>query len=227
MSGGSRRVLRLRPALAWAGLAVALVVPIAVAATSPLLVWREPIYIAGGLAGVIALALLLVQPLLAGGLLPGLSIRHARGLHAWVGAGVVAAVIAHVAALWVTSPPDVIDALLFQSPTPFAPWGVVAMLAVFATALLALLRRRLRLRLWRLCHIALAVVIVIGSVVHTLLIDGTMGEASKLVLCALVLGAAAKLVIDQRALLGLPWLSVRARRAPTAARAPLPPPPRA
>jgi hypothetical protein len=227
VSGNAPRIMLPRPLLIWAALAAALIVPIAVAATSPLLAWREPIYIAAGLAGVIALALLLLQPLLAGGLLPGLSMRRGRGLHAWVGAGVVAAVIVHVAALWVTSPPDVIDALLFRSPTPFAPWGVVAMVAVFATALLATLRARLRLKLWRLCHIGLAVVIVVGSVVHTLLIDGTMGQVSKLMLCALVLGAAAKLIIDQRALLSLPGLAGRLRRAPTAARAPRAPPPRA
>jgi hypothetical protein len=34
---------------------------------------------------------------------------------------------------------------------------------------------------WRLCHIILAVVIVVGSVVHTMLIDGTMGIVSKAV----------------------------------------------
>lgn len=219
--------MRLRPLLIWAALAAALIVPVAVAATSPLLAWREPIYIAAGLAGVIALALLLLQPLLAGGLLPGLSMRRGRGVHAWVGAGVVTGVIIHVAALWITSPPDVIDALLFRSPTPFAPWGVVAMVAVFAIALLATLRARLRLKLWRLCHIGLAVVIVVGSVVHTLLIDGTMGQASKLVLCALVLGAGAKLIIDRRALLSPAALAGRARGAPTAAPAPRAPPPRA
>lgn len=45
--------------------------------------------------------------------------------------------ILHVVGLWVTSPPDVIDALLFWSPTPFSFCGVVAMWAVFASALMA------------------------------------------------------------------------------------------
>lgn len=189
-----------RPLLIWAALAAALTVPLAVAATSPLLAWREPIYIAAGFAGVVALALLLLQPLLAGGYLPGLTARRGRHLHAWVGAGLLAAVVIHVAGLWLTSPPDVIDALLFRSPTPFSAWGVIAMWAVFATALLATLRRRLRLRptVWRACHLTLATVIITGTVVHALLIEGTMGTLSKAALCALVLAAAAKLMVDRR-----------------------------
>ena len=191
---------RARTILIWAALAAALVVPLAVAAASPLLAWREPIYIAAGFAGVVALALLLLQPLLAGGYLPGLQGRRGRRLHAWIGAGLVAAVVVHVAGLWLTSPPDVIDVLLFRSPTPFSVWGVVAMWAVFAAALLAAFRRRLRLRpkVWRFCHTALAAVIVAGSVVHAMLIEGTMGTLSKAALCALVLAAAVKVMVDLR-----------------------------
>ncbi|WP_198376076.1 ferric reductase-like transmembrane domain-containing protein [Neoroseomonas rubea] len=195
----------MRSVLIWAAVAVALVVPIVAAAASPLLAWREPIYVAAGFAGVVALGLLLLQPLLAGGYLPGVRMRLGRQLHAWVGTGLVFAVVVHVAALWLTSPPDVVDALLLSSPTPFSAWGVVAMWAVFATALLAALRGRLRLRLfvWRVCHISLAVVIVVGSVVHAILIDGTMELVSKLVLSALVLAAVAKVVLDLRLLPGL------------------------
>ena len=189
---------RLRPLLIWAALAAAMTVPVVVAARSPLLAWRDGVYIAAGLAGVVALALLLVQPLLSGTHLPGLRLRVGRRLHAWVGAGIVAAVLVHVGALWLTSQPDVVDALLFNSPTDFSAWGVVAMWAVFATALLAALRGRLRLILWRLCHIMLAVTIIVGSVVHALLIDGTMGVVSKAALCALVLAAAAKVIADLR-----------------------------
>lgn len=201
--------------LAWAAVAAALVVPVAVAAASPLLAWREPVYVAAGFAGIIALGLLLLQPLLAGAYLPGLSPRQARRLHGWVGAGVAAAVVVHVVALWITSPPDVIDALLFQSPTPFSAWGVIAMWAVFAAGLLAAFRQRLglRLKVWRICHVSLAVVIVVGSIVHTLRIDGTMGTVSKLALCALVAGAAARLIIDQRRTL-VPWLAARHGQRP-------------
>ena len=43
-------------------------------------------------------------------------------------------------------------------------------------------------------------VIVVGSVVHAMLIDGTMGMVSKAVLCALVMAAAAKVLVDVRLL---------------------------
>jgi hypothetical protein len=186
----------VRAVLIWATVGGALAVPAMVAAKSPLLAWRDPIYITGCFAGVAALALLLLQPLLAGGSLPGLRLRVARRVHAWVGAGLVAAVAGHVAALWLTSPPDVIDALLLRSPTPFAVWGVIAMWAVFAAALLAALRGWQRL--WRLGHVMLAAVTALASVVHALLVDGTMGTVSKAALCALVLAATAKVVLDAR-----------------------------
>ena len=112
----------------------------------------------------------------------------------------VAAVVFHVGALWITSPPDVIDALLFASPTPFSAWGVIAMWATFAAALLAGLRRRLRLRprTWRIGHTLLAMIIVVGTIVHALLIEGTMETVSKVALCALVLVATMKVVADLR-----------------------------
>lgn len=187
-----------RAILIWAALAAAIVLPLAIAATSPLLAWRQPVYIVAGFAGVIAMALLLLQPLLASGALPGVPVLKGRRLHRWIGAGIVAAVLVHVIGLWLTSPPDVIDALLFRSPTPFSAWGVIAMWAVFAAALLAVLRRRLRPRLWRLCHLSLAAMIVIGGVVHAMLIEGTMGVVSKAALCALVVAATAKVILDAR-----------------------------
>ncbi|MEL7213443.1 MAG: ferric reductase-like transmembrane domain-containing protein [Pseudomonadota bacterium] len=168
-----------------------------VAATSPLLQWRDPIYVTGGFAGVLALALLLIQPLLAGGRLAGISAVRSRYLHRWVGGGLVVAVLAHVGALWITSPPDVIDALLFVSPTPFAVWGVLAMWAIFAAAALAAFRKRLPFHIWRGAHMALAVITVSGSVLHAVLIEGTMGVMSKAVLCGCVLFATA-LVIAER-----------------------------
>ena len=189
-----------RATLIWAALAVAICVPIAAAATSPLLEWRGPIYIAAGFAGIIALGLTLVQPLLIGGYLPGLSGYRGRRAHYWIGGALVAAVVVHVGGLWITSPPDMIDALLFVSPTPFSPWGVIAMWAIFAVALLAALRRRLglRLRTWRIAHMLLAVVIVVGSVVHGMLIEGTMETMTKAALCVLVLGATMKTMADLR-----------------------------
>ena len=50
-------------ALIWVALAAAIGVPIAAAAVSPLLAWRDPVYILAGFAGIIALGLMLVQPL--------------------------------------------------------------------------------------------------------------------------------------------------------------------
>ena len=132
-----------RVALIWAALAAAICVPIAAAAASPLLAWRGPVYILAGFAGIIALGLMLVQPLLIAGYLPGLSAYRGRRAHHWIGGALVVAVVIHVGGLWITSPPDMIDALLFTSPTPFSPLGVIAMWAIFAVALLAALRRRL------------------------------------------------------------------------------------
>ncbi|MBR1091662.1 ferric reductase-like transmembrane domain-containing protein [Bradyrhizobium manausense] len=187
-----------RTSLIWAALALAVGVPIAFAAASEQLAWRGPIYILAGFAGIIALALVLVQPLLIGGYLPGLSTYRARRAHHWIGGALALAVVIHVAGLWFTSPPDMIDALTFSSPTPFSPFGVVAMWAIFAVALLAALRRRLglRLRSWRIIHIPLAIAIVIAGVVHCLLIEGTMETISKAVLCALVLAATIKVLAD-------------------------------
>jgi len=189
-----------RAVLIWGALAVAVIVPVAIAANSPLLAWRSPVYIAAGLAGVVAMTLVLFQPLLVGGYLPGLPRPRGRRLHRWVGAALVTAVALHVAGLWLTSPPDVIDALLFVSPTPFSAWGVIAMWAVFAAASLAALRRRLRLRprVWRLGHTSLVMMVVLGSVVHALLIEGTMGTVSKVVLCASILAVTVKVLLDLR-----------------------------
>jgi len=184
--------------LIWAALALAIGVPVALAATSEQLAWRGPVYILAGFAGIVALALVLVQPLLIGGILPGLSAYRARRAHHWIGGTLAIAVVIHVAGLWFTSPPDMIDALTFASPTPFSPFGVIAMWAIFAVSLLAALRRRLglRLRIWRIVHIPLAIVIVACSVVHCLLIEGTMETISKAVLCAAVLAATVKVMVD-------------------------------
>src|ERR1041385_6754705 len=188
--------MRWKGPLVWAALGAAICVPMALAATSDLIAYRGPIYILAGFAGIIGLGLLLVQPLLVGGYLPGPSAYRARRAHHWIGRALVAAVVIHVAGLWITSPPDMIDALTFTSPTPFSPFGVIAMWAIFAVALLAFFRRRLGLRTWRIVHMPLAAVIVVGGVVHAMLIEGTMETISKAALCALVLAAAIKVMAD-------------------------------
>ena len=191
---------RLRAILIWTVLVLALVVPVAAAAASPLLAWRDPVYIVAGFAGIVAMALLLLQPLLIGGYLPGLSPQRFRLFHLGIGGLLIMALIVHVAGLWITSPPDVVDALLFVSPTPFSVWGVVAMWAVLITALLASLRKVLRMQpnTWRIVHTVLALVIVLGSIVHAMLIVGTMETISKTALCAFVLLATLKVIAERR-----------------------------
>src|SRR4029078_6983374 len=183
--------------LIWAALAAAICVPIALAATSDLLAWRGPVYILAGFAGIIALGLVLVQPLLIAGYLPGLSGLRGRRTHYWIGGTLVVALVVHVGGLWVTSPPDMIDALTFTSPTPFSPFGVIAMWAIFAVALLAALRWGwgLRPRTFRIAHMLLAAVIVAGGVVHAILIEGAMETVSKMALCVLVVAAAIKVMV--------------------------------
>jgi predicted ferric reductase len=112
----------------------------------------------------------------------------------------VIAVAIHIGGLTITNAPDVIDALLFVSPTPFSAWGVIAMWAILAVAILAVLRRRLGLapRTWRIAHTVLAVVIVAATVAHGMLIEGAMETVSKAVLCALVLAATVKVMTDLR-----------------------------
>lgn len=204
-----------RAPLIWVALALAIGVPIAAAAASEQLAWRGPVYILAGFAGIIALGFVLVQPLLIGGYLPGLSAYRGRRAHHWIGGALALAILIHVAGLWITSPPDMIDALTYSSPTPFSPFGVTAMWAIFAVALLALLRRRwgLRPRTWRFLHMPLAVVIVVGSVVHCVLIEGTMETISKVALCALVLAATVKVMVDLQV-----WRKRRTLRSESIAR---------
>lgn len=190
--------------LIWVGLALAIVVPLTFAATSEYLAWRDPVYVAAGFAGVVALCLALVQPLLAGGWLPGLHLLRGRRVHRVVGVVLVAAVIVHVAGLWITSPPDIEDALLLRSPTPFSVWGVAAMWALFAAALLAALRRRLSLLVWRVGHTSLVSIVVLGGVVHAMLVEGTMETTSKAVLCGLA-------IVATVAAVAAPWLRATRR----------------
>lgn len=181
----------MRTIAIWIAVVAVLIVPVLAASFSPLLAWRNPIYILAGFSGIFAMSVMLIQPLLAARVLPGLDIRLSKRLHRALGLTLIFAVAVHVLALWITSPPDVIDALLFVSPTPFSVWGVAAMWAVFAAGMLVLLRRRLHLRwaTWRMVHIALVSIAVAGTVVHALLIEGTMELVSKIALSVLVVVA--------------------------------------
>jgi predicted ferric reductase len=199
--------MHLAPALLiWGGLALAVGVPVTLAAMSEYLAWRDPIYIAAGLAGVVALGLALVQPLLAGGWLPGLHLLRSRRVHRIVGLALVATVVVHVAGLWITSPPDIEDALLLRAPTPFSVWGVLAMWALFIAALLVVIRRRMSPLAWRIVHTGLVSIVVVGGVFHAMLIEGTMETTSKAVLCGLAIAATAAAV-------AAPWIRARKRAA--------------
>lgn len=199
----------VRAGVIWGAVATVVAVPIIAATLSPLLAWREPVYIVACLAGVVGLGLMMFQPLLIGGSLPGFSPYQARRVHQWTGALLVTAVVIHVAGLWITSPPDVIDALLFASPTPFATWGVIAMWAIFAVAIMVTLRRRLGLRprTWRIAHTLLAAVIVAATAVHSIFIEGTMETVSKVALCVLIVAATLMVIAEKRV-----W-QAKARRA--------------
>ena len=184
----------------WLGAAAVVVAPVAVALASPLQASRDAMWIVGGMAGVLALALLFLQPLLIGGILPGLDGPSPRRWHRWIGSAVAGLVLLHVGGLYLTSPEDITDALLLVSPTPFAVYGVIGLGAVILTAGLAAFRRGLGPRLWRIAHLALAATIVVASVVHAILIDGVMGEMSKLVLSVFALVAAGAVLV--KAMLG-------------------------
>ncbi len=192
----------LRAALIWGGVGLAIALPLIAAAYSPLLEWRQPVYIAAGFAGVLGFCLMLLQPLLAAGRLPGLTLFRSRTIHRIIGIALVLSVIAHVGGLWITSPPDVVDALLLVSPTPFSAWGVIAMWAIFAAAGLAALRKKLRVRpqTWRIGHTTLAAIAVAGTIVHALLIEGTMEVMSKTALCIIVAAVTLRMVADVK-----PW----------------------
>ncbi len=178
-----------RQALACVLIAAAAITPVVIAAANPLLASRDAFWIVGGMAGIMALALLLVQPLLAAGALPGVLLLRRRQWHRWVGTLFAVLVTVHVGALYMSSPSDIADALLLVAPTPFSIYGVIGLVSVLGTLLLVALRARSGLRYvsWRLVHNALALVIVVSSIAHALLIEGAMGSLSKMVLCGLVL----------------------------------------
>lgn len=177
-----------RAILIWVLLCLVILVPMVLAALSPLLQWREPIYILAGFTGIFGLCLLLVQPLLAAAYLPGLSSSQSKKLHRVSGALFFVSVLVHVVGLWITSPPDVVDVLMLRSPTPFSVWGLAAMWAVLLTLLLVVFRRRMKIgpKHWRLIHTILVAIIVFGTVTHALLIEGTMELISKVVISSFI-----------------------------------------
>lgn len=174
-----------RRRIAWLVIAAVAIIPVVAAALSPLQRGREFLWVVGGMAGVAALSLLFVQPLLTA--TAPVLMQPARGLgwHRWGGIAIVSAVALHVGALYAYSPEDVMDALFLVAPTPFSLYGVIGLWCVILTGVLAAARRRLRLghRRWRIAHSVLAVAIVSATAVHAVLIEGAMEEISKLAIC--------------------------------------------
>jgi predicted ferric reductase len=171
---------------AWTVIVAVAAVPVIAAAGSPLQAGRELLWVTGGMAGVVALSLLFVQPLLkaaAPALLPASS---GTLWHRWTGIAIAVLVGLHIGALYLYSPDDITDALLLVAPTPFSLYGVISLWCLVLTILLVATRRRLGLakRWWRILHSVLAVAIVSAGVVHAVLIEGAMEEFSKLAVCA-------------------------------------------
>ena len=175
--------------LVWGVIATLMIGPIVLAAVSPYLAYRNPAYIVGGFAGIVGLALFIIQPLLSAGFPPDASPTKRRRWHQWTGSILISCVMLHLGGLYVTSPQDTLDALLLVSPTPFSLYGVVAMWTTLLIVALVLLKRRMGLRppVWQLIHSSLALVIVFATVIHALQIEGTMEAISKWILCVAAL----------------------------------------
>ena len=159
--------MRMLTRTLWVLLGLIVLLPFIQAAMSPLQLSRNPAYIIGGLAGVAALAMLLIQPLFAAGYMPGVHRLRQQRWHRWIGATFGLALLVHIGGLYLTSPDDVSDALLLVSPTPFSVYGVIGLWSAVATILLVLIRRRMRLGVsaWKIVHNILGLVVVVASVV--------------------------------------------------------------
>lgn len=180
-----RKRRRLLDKLIWIALTGAVIIPVALAALSPFLAYRDPVYIVAGFAGILTLSLFLMQPLLAAGLLPNLSRRAQRRLHPAIGGLLAIGAFVHVGGLYLTSPPDTLDALLLRSPTPFSVFGVAALGLMVVIAGLVLFRSRLhRLKAsWLAIHHFLVAALVVATVIHAVQINGAMEPISKGILC--------------------------------------------
>jgi predicted ferric reductase len=193
-------------------LTVIAITPVAFAAISPLQKGREFLWVIGGMAGIVGLSLLFVQPFLMPVAFPWLSAGYGTHWHRWIGIAIVAMVALHVGALYAYSPDDVTDALLLVAPTPFSLYGVIGLWCLVLTAVLAATRRKIRLghRPWRILHSVLAVAIVGTGVIHAIQIEGAMEEYSKLAICLAALAAATAGAIEVNVLAPLRRRKMRA-----------------
>jgi predicted ferric reductase len=197
---------------AWIVVAAIATVPVVAAAASPLQKGREWLWVVGGMAGVVAMSLLFVQPLFTAAAPMLVGGRDGLRWHRLGGMAIVAMVALHVGALYAYSPDDITDALLLVAPTRFSLYGVISMWCLVLTAVLAATRRMMRLdyRLWRIFHSVLAVAVVASGAVHAIQIEGAMEDYSKLVICLAALAAATAGAIEVN-VLG-PWRRRRTLR---------------
>jgi hypothetical protein len=96
---------RLTAFFLWGVVIAAMVVPIALATTSPYLAYRGPLYIAAGFAGIVAMSLFVLQPLLACPVRALIAPATARRWHRIIGASILILILAHVVGLYFVSPP--------------------------------------------------------------------------------------------------------------------------
>lgn len=186
--------MRVPNGLGWILLAFCLGMPALLAAFSPLLEWRGPVYTAAGFAGILAYSFMLWQPLLMAGHWPPIKRRYARLLHRAVGAGVILLVAVHVLGLYLISPMDVLDVLSFRSPTPFGLWGAIALYILLVLGFVVLFKRKIPLARWRFLHLSLASILSLTTILHVLPIEGTMESISKWILAAALLAALTRVV---------------------------------
>jgi predicted ferric reductase len=97
---------RLTAFFLWGVVIAAMVVPIALATTSPYLAYRGPLYIAAGFAGIVAMSLFVLQPLLACPVRALIAPATARRWHRIIGASILILILAHVVGLYFVSPPQ-------------------------------------------------------------------------------------------------------------------------
>lgn len=196
----SRAGAERRRIAAWIVIAALAGGPVLAAALSPLQRGRELLWVIGGIAGVLALSLLFLQPLLMAAAPPLMRAGAGVRWHRLGGIVIVVMVVVHVGALYLYSPDDITDALLLVAPTPFSLYGVISLWCLVLTAALAATRRVLKIgyRPWRILHSILAVAVVGAGAVHAIQIEGAMEEYSKLAICiaALVVTTAGAIEVN-------------------------------
>ena len=197
MPSPKRRIAAL---VLWAGLVVAMVAPVLIAAGSPYLAYRNLPYIVGGFAGIVCLSLFVIQPLLAAGYLPGVPSPGSADGTAGSARRSSLCVLLHVGGLYLTSPRTRSMRCCWSRRRRSRSTACWRCGASSATAVLVALRRRsgLRYATWFFIHNALALVVVVATVIHALQIEGAMETLSKWLVCLAALATTLVVLLDLR-----------------------------